>query len=146
MILEIIKLEKKDKTPLFLEIPVPEKTYPYLVGNPKKEGSLLSWAEKPSPRNTILSWGLECKIEEIICEMVEISKKRNNSENWGLNHISIKEAKAYFKDIGIDEVQINNNIISPKDPSLLGSIILIGEKKYPLIHNVRRGLGILEGE
>ena len=35
-ILEIVELESS-KTPLFLELPVPEKTYPYLVGDPKKE-------------------------------------------------------------------------------------------------------------
>ena len=44
-ILEIIHM-KKTKTPLYIEMPVPEKSFPYLVGNPKKEkNDLLKWVE-----------------------------------------------------------------------------------------------------
>ena len=45
-ILEIIHM-KKTKTPLYIEMPVPEKSFPYLVGNPKKENDLLKWVEAP---------------------------------------------------------------------------------------------------
>ena len=144
-ILELVNIEST-KTPLFLELPVPELTYPYLVGNPKKQGSLLSWVEKPTPRNTVLSWGLSCSVEEIVSSMVELTSSRSLSEKWETNYITLEEAKNYFTSLSIDKIQVNDNVITPEDPSLLGSIIIIKGKKYPLIHNVKRGLCFLRGE
>jgi hypothetical protein len=143
-ILEIVELESS-KTPLFLELPVPEKTYPYLVGDPKKEKTL-SWVEKPSSRNTVLSWGLGCSVEEIVEGMKDLSFSRSCSEKWETNDITLEQAKNYFSSIGIDKIQVNANLITPQDPTLLGSIIIIKGKKFPLIHNVKRGLCFLKGE
>ena len=47
---------KKPKSPIMLEMPVPEKSFPYLVGNPKKEG-VLTWVETASTRGTVLFLG-----------------------------------------------------------------------------------------
>jgi hypothetical protein len=143
--IEIVNIES-NKTPIFLELPVPELTFPYLVGNPKKGGELLSWVEKPSVRSTVLSWGLSCSLEEIEECMQNLAFNRGRSEKWETNDISVEKAKSYFSSIGVDKIQVNDNIITPKDPSLLGSVIVIKGKKYPLIHNVKRGLCFLRGE
>ena len=62
-ILEVIHM-RKQKTPLMLEMPVPEKSFPYLVGNPKNDESNLKWVEQPSARSTVLSWGRECSLRK----------------------------------------------------------------------------------
>lgn len=145
--LEVIEYKIKKKAPLFLEIPVPPLTFPYLVGNPKKESDrLLSWAEKPSKNNTVLSWGMQVSIEEIIAEVKKLTLERNKTSNWGLDHIYLKDAVQFLKSQGIEEIIKQGNTISPKDPSLLGSIIIIKNRKYPLIHNVSRGLCFFERE
>jgi hypothetical protein len=143
--LEIIEYKTSKKAPLFLELPVPPRTFPYLVGNPKEDqGLLLSWAEKPSKNNTVLSWGVEKSIEEIISDLKKITSLRNKTSKWGLNHIYLKDAVQFLKSQGIEEIMRQGNTISPKDPSLLGSIIIIKNKKFPLIHNVSRGLCFFE--
>jgi len=141
-ILEIIHM-RKQKTPLMLEMPVPEKSFPYLVGNPKNDSSNLTWVEQPSARNTVLSWGRECSLEDIIEEMKSMIINRGNSEKWDVNHIYINTAEQRMSSLGITETRQVEDMIVPQDPSLLGCIVVIGTKKYPLIHNPSRGLVVL---
>lgn len=141
-ILEIIHM-KKSKTPLMLEMPVPEKSFPYLVGNPKKDGSLLTWAENPSARGTILSWGQDCSIEDILSEMEILIKERGSDEGWEVIQICSSSASQRMLSLGISETQRVGDVVVPQDPSLLGCIIVIGNKKYPLIHNPSRGITYL---
>ncbi len=141
-ILEVIHM-RKQKTPLMLEMPVPEKSFPYLVGNPKNDEPNLKWVEQPSARNTVLSWGRECSLEEIVSEMRTMIIDRGNSEKWDVNHIYINTAEQRMSSLGISEVRQVEDMIVPQDPSLLGCIIVIGTKKYPLIHNPSRGLVVL---
>lgn len=141
-ILEIIHM-KKAKSPLMLEIPVPEKSFPYLVGNPKKEGGVLTWVETPSARGTILSWGQDCSVEDCISEMKKTIKIRGTEEGWDLIHIYTNTAEQRMMSVGISETRKVEDMVVPKDPSLLGCIIIIGDKKYPLIHNPSRGITFL---
>ena len=141
-ILEIIHM-RKQKTPLMLEMPVPEKSFPYLVGNPKNDSSNLTWVEQPSARNTVLSWGRECSLDDIIEEMKSMIINRGNSEKWDVNHIYINTAEQRMSSLGISETRQVEDMIVPQDPSLLGCIVVIGTKKYPLIHNPSRGLVVL---
>lgn len=134
---------RKQKTPLMLEMPVPEKSFPYLVGNPKNDSSNLTWVEQPSARNTVLSWGRECSLEDIIEEMKSMIINRGNSEKWDVNHIYINTAEQRMSSLGITETRQVEDMIVPQDPSLLGCIVVIGTKKYPLIHNPSRGLVVL---
>ena len=141
-ILEIIHM-RKSKVPLMLEMPVPEKSFPYLVGNPKNDESNLKWVEQPSARNTVLSWGRECSLEDIVSEMRAMIINRGNLENWDINHIYLNTAEQRMTSLGISEVRQVEDMLVPKDPSLLGCIVVIGTKKYPLIHNPSRGLVVL---
>lgn len=134
---------KKAKTPLMLEMPVPEKSFPYLVGNPKKEGGSLKWAEAPSERGTVLSWGLDHTVEEILSDMESLIKNRGNKEQWGVIQICSGTAGQRMLSLGISETRKIGNAVVPLDPSLLGCIIIIGGKKYPLIHNPSRGITYL---
>ncbi len=141
-ILEVIHM-RKQKSPLMLEMPVPEKSFPYLVGNPKNDSSNLKWVEQPSARNTVLSWGRECSLEEIVSEMRSMIIERGILEKWDVSHIYINTAEQRMSSLGISEVRQVEDMIVPQDPSLLGCIIVIGTKKYPLIHNPSRGLVVL---
>jgi hypothetical protein len=144
-ILEILEI-KNQKTPILLELPVPEKSFPYLVGNTKENTLPLTWAEHPSPRNTTISWGVSCSIEEIISCMFELCKNRGEIEKWENFQICENDAKAHLSQLGITETRlINGNILVPSDPSLLGSIIIVGNKKFPLIHNPYRGICFIKG-
>ena len=126
-----------------LEMPVPEKSFPYLVGNPKKEGDLLTWVETASTRGTVLSWGQECSIEDCISEMKKMIKSRGKKEDWNVIHIYTNTAEQRMMSLGISETRKVEDMVVPKDPSLLGCIIIIGGKKYPLIHNPSRGITFL---
>lgn len=128
-------------------MPVPEKSFPYLVGNPKKDEAPLRWAEIPSNRNTILSWGLSCSVQEIVECMLTLTKERAEREQWDSIQIYEAQGKAHMNLLGIEETQlILGNVLVPSDPSLLGSIIIIGNKKYPLIHNPSRGICFIQGD
>lgn len=140
--IELVKLVLP-KPPVLLELPVPEKSFPYLVGNPRKEGSILRWVEQPSPRGTVMTWGYDCSVDEIISDMISLIKERGEQENWGLNHISQDQAEKRMCELGISETKLVNQCVVPQDPSLLGSIIIVGAKKYPLIHNPSRGICFL---
>jgi hypothetical protein len=144
-ILEIIHM-KKSKAPVMLEMPVPEKSFPYLVGNPKKEGESLTWVEAPNARGTILSWGQDCSVEELIADMTSLVKKRGSEEGWGVVQICTNTAGQRMQSLGISETHRVGDLVVPSDPTLLGCIIIIGSKKYPLIHNPSRGITIISQE
>lgn len=138
---------KNQKAPVLLEMPVPEKSFPYLVGNHKKGEAPLRWVETPSNRNTILSWGISCSIQEIVDCMLNLTKERALKEQWGSVQIYEAQGKAHMSRLGIEETTlIKGEILVPTDPSLLGSILIIGTQKYPLIHNPSRGICFIQGD
>ncbi len=139
--LEIVRL--KGKQPLFLEANVPPLCYPYLVGNPKGEG-FLKWVEKPTAKETILTWGVEATIEQILAEMIRLTLDRSEVEGWGVRQKSFNLAEKRLKDLGVNDLEVSNKLIYPKDPSLLGTILISEKKCFPIIHNVSRGLCVLE--
>jgi hypothetical protein len=145
MIFEVVQIEAEPhkKNPLFLEIPVPEKTFPYLIGNPKKDAPILRWIEQPSTRGTVLSWGLSSSIEEIVACMVSLVLERDKTDKWDCSHIHIEQAQARMAQVGITETRLVENMLVPKDPSLLGTIILMNGRKFPVIHNPSRGFCLL---
>ena len=139
--LEIVKL--KGKAPLLLEVSVPPLCYPYLVGNPKGEG-LLTWAEKPSPKDTVFTWGVQASLEQIFSEMIRLSLVRSDHEAWGIRQESFEMAEKRLHSLGITELEVSDKVIHPKDPSLLGTILMVENKCFPVIHNVSRGLCVLK--
>ena len=140
--IEIVELQVKGKAPLFLEVNVPPKCMPLLVGAPKGE-NLLKWVEKPSNRESVLTWGLNASIQEVLDAMVGYALERNEKEDWGVKQSSFATAEKRLNDLGIDEVTVTDRLVHPKDPSMLGTIIVAGGKCFPVIHNVRRGLCVL---
>ena len=140
--IEIVEMKIKGKTPLFLEVNVPPKCMPLLVGNPKEDG-LLKWVEQPSNRESVLTWGVNASVKEVIEAMLGFALDRSEKEQWGIKQSSFTSAEQRLNELGIDEVTTTDNLVHPKDPSMLGTIIVVGEKCFPVIHNVRRGLCIL---
>ena len=116
--IEIVELKVKDKTPLFLEVDVPPKCMPLLVGDPKGE-TLLKWVEKPSNRESVLTWGVEASVKQVIEAMLGIALNRSEKEQWGIKQDSFTNAEQRLNELGIDEVITTNNVVHPKDPSML---------------------------
>jgi hypothetical protein len=141
--IEIVELKVKDKTPLFLEVDVPPKCMPLLVGDPKGE-TLLKWVEKPSNRESVLTWGIEASVKEVIEAMLGIALDRSEKEHWGIKQGSFTDAEQRLNELGIDEVTTTNNVVHPKDPSMLGTVIVAGGKCFPVIHNASRGICVLD--
>ena len=142
--LEIVKLKSKNQA-LVMEVNVPPLCAPLLVGNPK-EGGLLTWVEKPSVRGTVLTWGHKTTLGEIIVEMIDMVKERGLREGWENVHVEKEEAISHLLSLGVKEVEEKGGIVFPRDPSLLGSLIISGDKIYPVIHNPYRGLCFIESE
>lgn len=138
---EVIRMESK-KTPLAIEVEVPPKCSPILVGNPKTD-SLLRWVESPSRRGTVMSWGFPVKDAPILKEVLNMTLERSQSEGWGVIQGSLQLATERLKDLGIEEVESTNQVVHPKDPTLLGSLIIIGDMCFPVIHNARRALSVI---
>jgi hypothetical protein len=138
--LEIVKV--KGDAPLFLEVNVPPLCMPLLVGDPKGRG-LLKWVERPSNRESVLTWGVEATPEQVISEMIKMTQERALKDGWDVAQESIAQAQARMKALGIEELMVSGDIVHPKDPSLLGTLIIAGGKCFPVIHNVNRGLSIL---
>lgn len=141
--LEIVKMTGNKNTPLFLEVNVPPLCMPLLVGDPKGE-KLLKWVEEPSNRESVLTWGMEATPEEVIRVMLEMVKERGNQEQWEIYHRSEEDALKRLEDMGIEEGVVDGLVAHPKDPALLGTLILIGDRCFPVIHNTRRGLGFVD--
>ena len=144
--IEVVKLTKKGKTPLMLEVDVPPLCKPLLVGNPNKDSSLLRWVESPSKRGTVLTWGQDCSVETILVSMIEMSIERSSKEGWGIEQESLEKAISRMKSLGVDQVDHKDGLVFPSDPSMLGSIVVVGDRVFPVIHNVRRGFCLLKGE
>ncbi len=142
MMIEIVELQVKGKTPVFMEVEVPPKCMPLLVGNPKGEG-LLKWVEKPSNRESVLTWGIEASVNDILEAMLGLALDRSEKDQWGIKQDSFTNAEQRMNELGIDEIATTNNIVHPKDPSMLGTVIVAGGKCFPVIHNVSRGLCVL---
>jgi hypothetical protein len=142
MMIEILELKLKGKTPLFLEVEVPPKCKPLLVGAPKGK-SLLKWVEQPSNRDSVLTWGLDASVNDVLEVMVSLTLTRDEKEDWGVKQDSFTNAEKRLNELGIDEVVVTDHIVHPKDSSMLGTIIVAGGKCFPVIHNVSRGLCIL---
>jgi len=139
--IEILRL-KKSKTPLVLEVDAPPLCKPLLVGDPK--GGVLKWVETPSKRNTVLTWGQECSIEEAVARMLSMVIERGKVEGWGVEQPTLASAVERLQSLGIREVESREGIVFPKDPSFLGSMILIGDRLFPVLHNVRRGICVVK--
>lgn len=140
--IEIVRLKSKGKTPLFMEVDVPPMCKPLLVGS-SKDG-LLRWAESPSNRNTILTWGQESSIEEVLTEMVKMTLERGLEENWGVHQVDEKSALGRMSGVGIEDVIVKEGLVFPKDPSVLGSLIIMDNKLFPVLHNVKRGICVIK--
>ena len=140
--IEVIELKIKGKTPVFMEVEVPPKCMPLLVGNPKGSG-LLKWVEQPSNRESVLTWGIEASVSEVIETMVGYALARSEKEQWGVMQESYTEAEQRLNDLGIEEIITTDNVVHPRDPSMLGTVIVAGGKCFPVIHNVSRGLCVL---
>lgn len=140
--IEVIELKIKGKTPVFMEVEVPPKCMPLLVGNPKGSG-LLKWVEQPSNRESVLTWGIEASVSEVIETMVGYALARSEKEQWGVMQESYTSAEQRLNDLGIDEIITTDNVVHPRDPSMLGTVIVAGGKCFPVIHNVSRGLCVL---
>ena len=140
--IEIVELQVKGKTPVFMEVEVPPKCMPLLVGNPKGD-DLLKWVEQPSNRKSVLTWGIEATFKEVLEAMVGLALERSEKEEWGIKQSSFSNAEQRMNELGIDEVITTNNVVHPKDPSMLGTVIVAGGKCFPIIHNVSRGLCVL---
>lgn len=142
MMIEIIELQVKGKTPVFMEVDVPVKCMPLLVGNPKGD-DLLKWVEQPSNRGSVLTWGIDASVSDILKAMVCLTTQRNEKDQWGVKQESFSNAEKRMNDLGILEVMTTDNVVHPKDPSMLGTIIVAGGKCFPVIHNASRGLCVL---
>jgi len=142
MMIEIVEIQVKGKTPVFMEVDVPPKCMPLLVGNPKGD-DLLKWVEQPSTRESVLTWGIEASVKEVIEAMLGLALDRSEKDLWGIKQSSFTDAEQRLNELGIDEVTTTDNVVHPKDPSMLGTIIVAGGKCFPVIHNVSRGLCIL---
>ena len=75
--------------------------------------------------------------------MVGLALERSEKEEWGIKQSSFSNAEQRMNELGIDEVITTNNVVHPKDPSMLGTVIVAGGKCFPIIHNVSRGLCVL---
>ena len=142
MMIEIVELQVKGKTPVFMEVEVPPKCKPLLVGAPKGD-ALLKWVEQPSNRESVLTWGIEASVKEVIEAMLGIALVRSEKEQWGIKQGSFTDAEHRLNELGITEVTTTDNIVHPKDPSMLGTVIVAGGKCFPVIHNVSRGICVL---
>jgi len=142
MMIEILELKLKGKTPLFLEVEVPPKCKPLLVGAPKGD-YLLKWVEQPSNRDSVLTWGLDASVNDVLEVMVSLTLTRDEKEGWGVKQDSFTNAEKRLNELGIDELVVTDNMVHPKDSSMLGTIIVAGGKCFPVIHNISRGLCIL---
>lgn len=140
--IEIVELKVKGKTPVFMEVEVPLKCMPLLVGNPKGD-DLLKWVEQPSNRGSVLTWGIDASVSDILDTMVRLTTQRNEKDQWGVKQESFSNAEERMNDLGILEVMTTGNVVHPKDPSMLGTIIVAGGKCFPVIHNASRGLCVL---
>ena len=143
MMIEVVELQVKGKTPVFMEVDVPPKCKPLLVGAPKGD-ALLKWVEQPSNRESVLTWGIEASVKEVIEAMLGIALDRSEKELWGIKQGSFTDAEQRLNELGIDEVITTNNVVHPKDPSMLGTVIVAGGKCFPVIHNVSRGICVLD--
>ena len=140
--IEVIELKIKGKTPVFMEVEVPPKCMPLLVGNPKGSG-ILKWVEQPSNRESVLTWGIDASVNEVIEAMLGITLDRSEKEQWGIKQGSFTDAEQRLNELGINEVITTDNVVHPKDPSMLGTIIVAGGKCFPVIHNASRGICVL---
>lgn len=141
--IEIVELQVKGKTPVFMEVEVPPKCMPILVGNPKGDG-LLKWVEQPSNRESVLTWGIDASVGEVVEAMVGLALERGEKDSWGIKQGSFTDAEQRMNELGIEGLNTTNNVVHPKDPSMLGTVIVAGGKCFPVIHNASRGLCVLD--
>lgn len=124
-----------------MEIKVPPKCSPILVAFPSDNGNL-RWVERPSNRDTVLTWGLEedpLKVFQMILEEI-----KTRSSEWSIIQSDLDSAVKRMNDLGIDEVESDENLVYAKDVSLFGSMILSGGKVFPVIHNAPRAITIID--
>ena len=140
--IEIVRLKSKGKTPLFMEVDVPPMCKPLLVGS-SKEG-ILRWVESPSNRNSVLTWGQESSLEEVVTEMIKMTLERSSQESWGVLQVDEKSAIQRMSDVGIEDITVREGLVFPRDPSILGSVIIMDNKFFPVLHNVKRGLCVIK--
>lgn len=125
---------------MMMEIKVPPKCSPILVAFPSDNGNL-RWVERPSNRDTVLTWGLEedpLKVFQMILEEI-----KTRSSEWSIIQSDLGSAVKRMNDLGIDEVESDENLVYAKDVSLFGSMILSGGKVFPVIHNAPRAITII---
>lgn len=135
-----IKMPKRGKMPIVLELPVPPKCRPLLVGNPKeKTAGKLKWVESPTKEGSVYTWGVETTLESLMSFIEEMIVSRGEEEGWDVVFKTEEEAIQRMTELGFDEVRVvYKGWVLPKDLSMFGSIVIFedGEKTkmFPLIH------------
>jgi hypothetical protein len=126
---------------MMMEVKVPPKCNPILVAFPSDNGNL-RWVEKPSNKDTVMTWGIEedpLKVFQMVLEEI-----KTRSSEWSIIQSDLDSAVKRMNDLGIDEVESDENLVYAKDVTLFGSMILSGGKVFPVIHNAPRAISILE--
>ena len=131
-----------------LSVEVPPLCLPVLVGNPKGQpGNLLTWAEKIPKNKQVMSWGIPAYKEGMLMsEILTKTIERALQEGWGSVHDSFESAESHLNSLGIEDTKRIGNLVVPKDNDLLGSMILIEDYCFPVIHNLKRALCIVQKE
>jgi len=126
-----------------IEVKVPPKCHPILIGNHRQEGGVLQWVEKPSKKSTVISWGVDANLKDVVDDMIRLTLDRSETEGWEVPQTDLKSARKRMLSLGIEEVEMTDNLVHPTDKSLLGTIVIIGDKCFPVIHNANRALCVV---
>jgi len=136
------------KQPLMLSIDVPPLCTPVLVGNHRgvREGDRLRWVESLPKSGQVLTWRVPYPEEGVLIdEIIDKTVNRALEEGWDVLQQDFESAKRYLNSLGIEEVRQIGNLVVPKDPSLLGTLIISNNFCFPVIHNLKRGICIIQG-
>ena len=69
---------------------------------------------------------------------------KTRSSEWSIIQSDLDSAVKRMNDLGIDEVESDENLVYAKDVSLFGSMILSGGKVFPVIHTAPRAITIID--
>lgn len=143
----------KGRRPLFLEVPVPQESGPYLISTTRA----FAWVESPFPKTGCVRSALrQSAPTTLFAEVVNAVIQASDEHEWGCAVKTVAEAEARLAEYDFTEYDVLDrenatwlpdsitHVLVPSDRKYLGTAFVCeGDWAAVVVHNASRGMSVV---
>jgi hypothetical protein len=144
----------KNRRPLFIEVPVPQESGPYLSST----SSAVAWVERPFPKTGSVRAALrQAAPTALFAEVVHATMQASEENEWGCVVKTIAEAESRLAEYDFTDYDVLDrenapwlpegvtHVFVPTDRKYLGTAFVCeGDWAAVVVHNASRGMSVVQ--